>query len=193
MFNNLENGQVTAEAQAFFDAAVQELQNNPDAEVDWEFQYIFEINETAEFKNHPCVKSIKDDLKNSSEISEIIKKFEPEYPVLNLEWGMFTNPDFGNTGQTILNEDISIAFININTESFNHVSAIVIAATIAHELIHAELYRKLKEQIVTTKKQNHENHKTYIIKHKSFTINEYLLPNNSYGFVYWNLGISRKQ
>ncbi len=40
MFSNLENGQVTAEAQAFFDAAVQELQNNPDAEVNWEELYI---------------------------------------------------------------------------------------------------------------------------------------------------------
>lgn len=145
--DNKEGCELNSEAGDFLNAVKDTIEEDPDAEVDWENQYIFEINETIEFQNHPCVKSIKDDLKNSSKISEIIKKFEPTFPILHLEWGMFTNSNFGNTGQTILNEDINTAFININTESFAHVSPIVIANTIAHELIHAELYRKLKELV----------------------------------------------
>ena len=40
MLSNLENAQVTTEAQAIFDTAIEELQNNPEAEVDWEELYI---------------------------------------------------------------------------------------------------------------------------------------------------------
>ncbi len=116
-------------------------------EVDWEYELIFEITETLEFQNQTCVKKIKDDLMGIKRLSRIIKKFEPTHPVLNLEWGMFNNSNWYYTGQTSLNEDISTAFININSESVDHVSNIIMATTIAHELIHAELYRKLKELV----------------------------------------------
>ncbi|HNQ26664.1 MAG TPA: hypothetical protein PKL92_01975 [Aquaticitalea sp.] len=140
LYNYLNNGG----DEAFAIAAINAM---PGGEVDWEYELIFEITETLEFQNQTCVKKIKDDLMGIKRLSRIIKKFEPTHPVLNLEWGMFNNSNWYYTGQTSLNEDISTAFININSESVDHVSNIIMATTIAHELIHAELYRKLKELV----------------------------------------------
>lgn len=107
----------------------------------------FEITETLEFQNETCLKSIKDAIVSTGKMQKIIKKFEPTNPVLHLEWGIFYNTDWGNTGNTSLNSEQNTAFININKESLSHVSNIVIVKTIAHEIIHAELYRKLKELV----------------------------------------------
>jgi hypothetical protein len=122
---------------------------NPDEDdiVDYELEMIIEINETIAFQEQTCLRKIKNDVVATEQISKIIKKFEPTYPVLHLEWGMFTNTDSGNTGNTGLNLEQNTAFINLNTESLDHVSNIVMVQTIAHEIIHAELYRKLKELV----------------------------------------------
>ncbi len=133
------------EARAFAELAIETFIDG--GEVDFDLKMIIEINETVEFQNQKCLKQIKDEVANLKQISKIIKKFEPTHPVLHLEWGLFGNTDWGNTGQTSLNKEQNTAFININRESLTHVSNIVMVKTIAHEIIHAELYRKLKELV----------------------------------------------
>jgi hypothetical protein len=116
-------------------------------DVDFDLEMIVEITETPEFQNQTCLKSIKDDVVKTKQISKIIKRFEPTHPILHLEWGIFNNPEWGNTGQTSLNIEQNTAFINFNSQSLSHVSNIIMVKSIAHELIHAELYRKLKELV----------------------------------------------
>jgi hypothetical protein len=115
--------------------------------VDFELEMIVEVNETQEFKEQTCLKKIKDDVIKIKEISRIIKRFEPTSPVLNLEWGIFNDTDWNNTGQTSLDSYQTTAFIEFNSESLIHVNNIVMVKTIAHEIIHAELFRKLKELV----------------------------------------------
>jgi hypothetical protein len=131
----------------FTEDAIEALIEDGDDIIDYELEMIIEINETIEFQEQTCLRKIKNDVVATAQISKIIKKFEPTYPVLHLEWGMFTNSSWGNTGNTGLNLEQDTAFINLNTESLDHVSNIVMVKTIAHEIIHAELYRKLKELV----------------------------------------------
>ncbi|MBO3118070.1 hypothetical protein J4050_15060, partial [Winogradskyella sp. DF17] len=141
--NYLNDNQCSQQAQAFtIEALISQ------GEVDFELEIIIEITETLEFQNQTCLKEIKDDVVSTNQMSKIIKKFEPTYPVLHLEWGIFSNPQWGNTGQTSLNEpEQDTAFINLNNQSLAHVNNIIMVKTIAHELIHAELLRKLKELV----------------------------------------------
>ncbi|TXD85535.1 hypothetical protein ESY86_02715 [Subsaximicrobium wynnwilliamsii] len=125
------------------------LNSDPDDNdiVDYELEIFVEITETVAFQEQTCLKAIKDDIVATEKISKLIKKFEPTSPVLHLEWGMFSNTNWGNTGNTGLNANQDTAFINLNSQSLTHVSNIVMVQTIAHEIIHAELYRKLKELV----------------------------------------------
>lgn len=148
--NKDSDGNLSPDAQEFGQLAVEAWANGGEVdfeEVDFDLEIIFEITETIEFQKQTCLKSIKDEVVETKQISNIIKKFEPTHPVLHLEWGMFENTNWGNTGQTSLNEEQNTAFININKESLSHASNIVMVKTIAHEIIHAELYRKLKELV----------------------------------------------
>ncbi|WP_156032988.1 hypothetical protein [Sediminibacter sp. Hel_I_10] len=144
IYDFLDDNDCSDEAKAFTELALEAL---PDGEVDYVLEIIFEITETIEFQNQTCLKSIKDEVVSTGEMKKIAKKFQPTHPVLDLEWGMFTNTNWGNTGNTGLNANQDGAFINLNTESLSHVNNIVMVQTIAHELIHAELYRKLKELV----------------------------------------------
>ncbi len=144
MYNYLTQNNCSEDAQEFVLLAIEADENDI---VDYDLEMIVEITETIEFQNQTCLKSIKDDVVSTGQMSKIIKKFEPTYPVLHLEWGMFSNSEWGNTGNTSLNLEQDTAFINLNSQSLLHVSNIVMVKTIAHELIHAELYRKLKELV----------------------------------------------
>ncbi|MBC8755860.1 hypothetical protein H2O64_14375 [Kordia sp. YSTF-M3] len=127
--------------------AINVLTASENAIIDFDLELIIEINETVEFQNQTCLKSIKDDVIATKQISKIIKKFEPTYPVLHLEWGIFSSSQWSNTGQTSLNQQQDTAFLNFNSQSLSHVSNIIMVKTIVHEIIHAELYRKLKELV----------------------------------------------
>jgi len=144
IINYLDENSCSEVSQEF---AINVLTASEDAIIDFDLELIIEINETVEFQNQTCLKSIKDDVVATKQISKIIKKFEPTYPVLHLEWGIFNNSSWTNTGQTSLNQGQDTAFINLNSESLSHVSNIVMVKTIVHEIIHAELYRKLKELV----------------------------------------------
>lgn len=98
--------------------------------MDYVLEIIFEITETIDFQNQTCLKSIKDEVVSTGEMKKIAKKFQPTHPVLDLEWGMFTNTNWGNTGNTGLNANQDGAFINLNTESLSHVNNIVMVQTI---------------------------------------------------------------
>ncbi|TYC08420.1 hypothetical protein ES677_14525 [Bizionia gelidisalsuginis] len=141
--NFIDKNECSETAQAFAIEAIITLMNG--GEVDFNFEMIIEINETIEFQSQTCLKTIKDDVIATNQMSKIIKKFEPENPVLHLEWGIFQSDNWGNTGHTGLDDTQTLAYININSESLSYVSNIVMVKTIAHKIIHAELYRKLKE------------------------------------------------
>jgi len=133
----------------FANAVVDQIAANCDVdfEVDFELEMVLEITETLDFQNQTCLKSIKDDVVSTGYLSKVIKKFEPTHPVLHLEWGIFSSSQWGNTGNTSLNSEQDTAFINFNVQSLTHVNNIVMVNTIAHEVIHAELLRKLKELV----------------------------------------------
>ena len=146
---NIENAQVTTEAQAFFDAAVEELQNNPDAEVDWEDRIIRDSSFTG--SKADCMYN---DLKSSNQdFADRINKFEGDFPVSHLK---FIADDIGtakgrtiapnNTPGTPNSPDYVITIIINNNSSSSGMDQrpnLLLAKTIIHEVIHAEMFRKI--------------------------------------------------
>ncbi|RRO12428.1 hypothetical protein [Flavobacteriaceae bacterium 14752] len=153
MFSNLENGQVTAEAQAFFDVAVQELQNNPDAEVVWEDRIIYSIDKDCQNQ------IIKDLLNTSSPLTNLINqvfnsnnKVNVKFSNTNIpEGNAFTNPiPFGNSE----NFTINIVFDNNFLDNSTNIG---IAVTALHELVHAQLMQLFINGDLTSNSSNYND------------------------------------
>ena len=144
----LINKNHSTEAKAFAKVAIQTKMRG--GEVDFKTELAIEITETLLFQSKTSLKKIKDDIVSTGELTQIIDKFRPTNPVLHLEWGIFSNLNWRNTGRTILNESLNTAFIDINENSLQKVTNIVMVKTIAHEIVHAELFRKLKEIVNQT-------------------------------------------
>ncbi len=155
MFSNTENGQVTAEAQAFFDAAVQELQNNPDAEVDWEDR----IFENFDGTKTDC---IHEKLKNNNSpnlYQNLLNHFADDTGNwLFMDVGA-TGTDWGNTYGSWLNSGNNTSLpdtykIIISNDLDQTGSNLAIMTTLAHELVHALMFDVLSDAGIILFDQN---------------------------------------
>ena len=138
------SGVATAEAKGFSTFAVEALMNG--GEVDFDDKIINELTEKAK-----CVYDKLEVL--STDFKDAIQKFDNEFPVAHLKFDM---GDIGaSRGKTIppknetlkLNSPDYVITVRINNNSTNSgVTArpnLLVAKTIAHEVIHAEMFRKL--------------------------------------------------
>ncbi len=133
----------TDKAKNWTKEVIKTLMHNPEAEIDFEDQIINELTEKA--------KCIYNKMINSSDgFKQMIKKFDGEFPVSHLNLIM---EDLGNTrGETRApngagNSPDYVITIAINSNSNIHGVGyrpnLMTAKTIAHEVIHAEMFRKL--------------------------------------------------
>ncbi|RRO12430.1 hypothetical protein [Flavobacteriaceae bacterium 14752] len=135
-FFNSVDAENTAEAQAFFDVAVQELQNNPDAEVDWEEIIINTLTGKAD-----CVLN---KIQNSSgnTIKGFLNNFLGSNPVSHLKFSLNSNLPSNINAQTNPPNNFIIE-IQINSNNIPNRPTLMVARTFYHEIIHAEMFRKL--------------------------------------------------
>ena len=109
---------------------------NADAEVDFEDRIIRD----SSFDNEPCFKDNLDQLSTNAIASDYFDNFDGENPVAHLK---FTASSFGNNknASTYPPQNFVIE-IRFNTDKTNRPNT-DIARTIMHEVIHAEIFRKL--------------------------------------------------
>ena len=134
----------TPQAKAFAVEALKALMDG--GEVDFDDQIINELTGKA-LCIYEKIKTSSTGFKNA------IKKFEPEFPVAHLKFDMGDiEPSRGKTiapnsnPVTPNSPDYVITIRLNNTSSVNSVTKrpnLLVAKTIAHEVIHAEMYRKL--------------------------------------------------
>ena len=89
-------------------------------------------------------KCVYDILKNTSGgFKKMIKKFDGEFPVSHLKFTM-TNDLSDDINAVISNSGQYIIEIKINANTIEKRTLIGLSRTFAHEMIHAELYRKIR-------------------------------------------------
>ncbi|WP_298484749.1 hypothetical protein [uncultured Maribacter sp.] len=89
-------------------------------------------------------KCVFDKMKNEDwGLKNAIKKFDGDFPVAHLKFSMSSNLD-NSTNATTNNSGTNHIEIKINSNTLNDRTALGLARTLSHEIIHAELYRKVR-------------------------------------------------
>jgi len=133
------------EADKFAKEVIKTKIENPSAEIDFEEQIINNFKDKAD-----CVYGKL--MESSTDFKNMIQKFDGEFPVSHLKLEMrdlgntraVTEAPDGNGGNNSPDYVITIALnSNSNEHGVNYRPNLMTAKTIAHEVIHAEMYRKL--------------------------------------------------
>jgi hypothetical protein len=144
------NANDTPEAQGFIEEVIDVFAENPSAEVDFEEKVILEES----FINNDCLNSVYEKFKEGDNtISQYIENFVPNGSVSNLNlrtddsFGI-NNPDFTLAGAITSEPDNFMITITFNTDpnlssSVSNFSFLILGVEFMHEMIHAEMYRKL--------------------------------------------------
>ena len=140
----------TPEQEAFGKEAIKAKCENSNTEVD--FEELIIIGTT--FKNNNCLKNVYEKFKEGDNtISQYIENFVPQGSVANLtlltddNFGI-NNPDYTTAGAITSEPDNYMITITFNTDpnltsSAANFPSIILAVEFMHEMIHAEMYRKL--------------------------------------------------
>lgn len=94
-----------------------------------------------EFKDNPCLKSVYDKMGKTTKFKEYLQNFEPEFSVAHLRLSASSNLSSSVNAETSAPKNYTIG-ITFNTNNLNR-PALSIARTFIHEMIHAEIFRKL--------------------------------------------------
>jgi hypothetical protein len=133
MQNYRVNGIVPAEVINFAKEVVEAILNG--AEVDYEERIINGLTGKA--------KCVYDKLTEvSSDFKNIIKQFDGDFPVSHLKLSINNNIGSNTYGITMPPVNY-VTEIQINGNRLSNLSDIGVATTLAHELIHAEIFRKM--------------------------------------------------
>ncbi len=132
-YQNSPSGNINNEVLAFIKEALEAVKNG--GEIDVEDKIINELTGKA--------KCVYDKLKNSSTgFKNMIKKFDGDFPVSHLK--LIINNNLGNSTFGETQPPINfVTEIQINGGKISNISDLGAAITIVHELIHAEIYRKM--------------------------------------------------
>ena len=123
------------ESFAFSLEAIKAWNENPDAEVDFEEEIINELTGKAD-----CIyKKLK---QNSTNFSDAINNFDGEFPVSHLNFSINNSLPSGNYGVTNPPNNYMIN-IEISNTQLSNVSDLGAAIAFVHEVIHAEIFRKM--------------------------------------------------
>ncbi len=136
IFFLVEVGEITPEIDNFLkEVIISQIKTNNSTEVDFDAQIINSLTGKA-----LC---IYNKLKSSSlGFSNSIKKFDGEFPVSHLKFTINNDLPSGNYGVTNPPDNFIITIELSNTQLAN-ISDLGSAISIAHEIIHAEIFRKL--------------------------------------------------
>lgn len=94
------------------------------------------------FENNPCLSTVYNQAGQAPEYNGILKNFDGEFSVANLILSAGVNPNYPNANAVTFppsNYNIEVMF---NPNNLNRPS-LSVARTLMHELIHAEMFRKL--------------------------------------------------
>lgn len=129
--NEIQNNFTTRKD--FAEAAIEALENG--GEVDFEDKIINDLSGKA--------KCVYDRLENlSGGFKNMIKKFDGEFPVSHLKFTLGVEPRSPNANAVTYPPVAYITEIKINPNNLNRPN-LSIARTFVHEIIHAEMFRKL--------------------------------------------------
>lgn len=94
-----------------------------------------------EFKNNPCLMSVYEGMGKASTFSSYLEKFDDDFSVAHLRYSASSSLPNGVNAQTSAPENYNI----VTTFNLNELDrpALSIARTFIHEIIHAEIFRKL--------------------------------------------------
>lgn len=131
---------ITPEVEGFVKEAIEAMDN--DGKNDGEVDFNYRVIEDKSFKNNPCLKGVYDKLGGAVTFQNYLKKFDSNFSVANLKLSVGVHPAYQSANAVTIaprNYMINIMF-NPNNLSRPQLD---IARTFIHELLHAEIYRKL--------------------------------------------------
>jgi hypothetical protein len=131
---------ITPEVEGFVKETIEAMDN--DGKNDGEVDFTYRVIEDKSFKNNPCLKGVYDKLGGAVTYQYYLKKFDGNFSVANLKLSSAVHPNYPLANAVTIaprNYMINIMF-NPNNLSRPQLD---IARTFIHELLHAEIYRKL--------------------------------------------------
>lgn len=100
------------------------------------------VKPTKRFKNNTKINSIYNQAKNAANFKQYLKNFEPTFSVAHLLFDVGETSD-GNYAVTSVPKDYWIKITFNQNVDWTNTPKIIIADTFMHEMIHAEIFRKL--------------------------------------------------
>jgi hypothetical protein len=99
-----------------------------------------------EFINNPCLNSVYNDMGKASTIKTYLQNFDPNFtnPVANLQFSVGVHPIYPNATAVTDEPNNYLIKITFNPNRLDR-PKLGVARTMIHEIIHAEMYRKLLE------------------------------------------------
>lgn len=184
---------ITSEIEDFVKDAIDAL-NNDEAESFEDFLFDEQIFIDKDFKDNSCLKSVYDAMGKTTKFKEYLQNFEPEFSVAHLRLKYDENfgsnhPDAttalaitdpplnGTNNSNVANYNINITFngdSNLDA-SIHNKPKLIIAVAFIHEMIHAEVFRKM----LSAAQQGHLNTSQYTTQNRINYINS--LRNNFEG------------
>lgn len=127
------------EALNFVSAVIDELTDT--CETDFEVDFPNKVIEDSTFVNNLCLKTIYDTMGNAPTFNNYLQNFDGEFSVAHLKLSSSTDLPDDTNAQTSAPQNyiITITFNENNLDRPN----LSIARTFIHEMIHAEIFRKL--------------------------------------------------
>ena len=133
--NNTSNNQTYSSAEKQIISAV--VPEGADPEQWFDDQVFIDLT----FKDNECLKSVYEGMGKASTFKNYLQNFEPEFSVAHLRFSTSSSLSSSVNAETSAPKDYTIK-ITFNTNKLNR-PALSIARTFIHEMIHAEIYRKL--------------------------------------------------
>lgn len=101
------------------------------------------VKPTTKFKKHAKLNSIYNKIKTSANFNQYLKNFEPNFSVAHLVFDINSITKVDALAETTepINYFIKITFNK--DKDWNNIPKVVVAGTFMHEMIHAEMFRKL--------------------------------------------------
>jgi hypothetical protein len=130
---------VTPEIESFLKEVIDsEIETNNSTEVDFDYRVI----EDKSFKNNPCLKGVYDKLGGAVTYQYYLKKFGGNFSVANLKLSTAVHPNYPLVNAVTIAPKNYMINIMFNPNNLGR-PQLDIARTFIHELLHAEIYRKL--------------------------------------------------
>ncbi|MFY1046388.1 hypothetical protein [Chryseobacterium sp. GP-SGM7] len=101
------------------------------------------VKPTTRFKNHTKINGIYNQIKSASNFKQYLQNFEPTFSVAHLMFDLDATQNPNALAETNPPSNYWIKIIFNKNKDWNNTPKVVIADTFMHEMIHAEIYRKL--------------------------------------------------